>query len=61
MKKLVCYGNQLTELDLSSNTVLEGINCNSTPELEVVNLSNGDNGNITEMKAFVGTPVLTCI
>jgi hypothetical protein len=47
-----CYNNQLSNLDVSNNTNLTYLKCQSNPDLEYINLKNGNNDNLTITGSF---------
>ncbi|GGD26116.1 hypothetical protein GCM10011368_30130 [Hyunsoonleella pacifica] len=59
LEVLDCNQNEIVELDFSTNPAITNLNCASNA-LEVLNLQNGQNGNLTNLNAQNNT-VLTCI
>ena len=57
---LSCIGNNLTSLDLSNNIVLNNLNVAGNPNLEVLNIKNGNNTNFVQFNA-ANTQNLSCI
>jgi hypothetical protein len=60
LNTLHCITTQLTELDLSQNPALIFLLCNDIPNLEVLNLKNGNNLELLTFEAL-GNPNLFCI
>ncbi|MDN3664307.1 T9SS type A sorting domain-containing protein [Algibacter miyuki] len=59
LTSLECSGNQITDLDLSNNTILSALNCAGN-NLSYLNVKNGNNANFINFKTFNNTN-LTCI
>ena len=59
LEALNCYKNNLTNLDLSSNTALKNLDCSSN-KLENLNIKNGNNANFTGLNTTLNAS-LTCI
>lgn len=60
LNTLYCITTQLTELDLSQNPALIFLHCNDIPNLETLNLKNGNNLDLLTFEAL-GNPNLFCI
>jgi Leucine-rich repeat (LRR) protein len=62
LTSLVCFDNQISNLDLSQNLHLTSLNCSNNPKLEKLNLKNGNNtAFITATLDFTNNPALVCI
>ena len=74
LKALVCKATKISSLDLTNNTLLFGLNCQSNPLLNKLNLKNGQNTNLLssfsysynsngcpENSNFTLNPSLSCI
>jgi hypothetical protein len=57
---LWCDDNQLTSLDVSNNPALTRLGCTYN-QLTCLNLKNGNNTNMTCVRAIYGNPNLTCV
>lgn len=60
LTEFACNNNQLTTLDLSKNTALTKIWCFNNPQLNSLNLKNGNNASIITMQSPYN-PSLNCI
>jgi hypothetical protein len=59
LTRLHCSDNQITTLDISVNTSIIDIQCHNNGVLTELNIANGNNSNITYMKAYGNS--LSCI
>jgi Leucine-rich repeat (LRR) protein len=60
LSNIEVYGNQLTQLDLTANPAITSIFCGFMGTLQILRLSNGNNGIITTVHAQ-SSPQLFCI